>query len=260
MPELPEVDGLATQLRSWWIGRRIERVVVAYPRLIAAPSVRAFRTELTGRRIEAVTRRAKVLCVHLDGGSSWLIHLRMTGWIFDARDPGLPVDRHRLLTLQLDRGTAVYRDPRRFGRMTWTEDAAAELAHLGPEPLERSFRLDPFAAALDRRSISIKQALLDPRLVAGIGNIYASESCHRAGLDPGRPARALDRSEVVALRRAIKTTLRRAIRLHAKPGYSKVGEFLVYGREGEPCRTCRAPIARAVHGQRSTFFCPACQR
>ena len=256
MPELPEVEGLANALRPQWSGRRVRRIRLHYPRLIAAPAASRFRQLVTGQRIESVGRRAKVICVGLENGATWLIHLRMTGWIH--HEDAIARDKHVLLEIDVDGERFFYRDPRRFGRMIATTDPAAEFEGVGPEPLEREFTQARFASALARRTIPIKQALLDPRVVAGIGNIYASEACWRAGLDPARPARDVVPEELARLRREVRAALRQAIRRGAKPGYSE-GEFAVYGREGEPCLECRAPIVRAVHGQRSTFFCPACQ-
>ena len=246
-------------LRPSVLGRRVRAVTIRRDRLVAAPSVAGFRNRLRGRRIDEVARRGKTLCFRLDDGGFWLVHLRMTGWFHPGPPPPPRRDRHVLATFRLDAGALYYRDPRRFGRMWWTDDPDGHFAGLGPEPLGRQFGLDRFAAALDRRRIPVKQALLDPALVAGVGNIYASEACFWAGIDPARPARSLDRDETAALRRSIRAVLRRAIRRGAVPGYAKRDEFRVYGRAGEPCPECGAPILRSVLGQRSTFSCGKCQ-
>ena len=255
MPELPEVEVLVRSLRPRLVGRRIEAVQVLRDRLIEGRSPRSFIARLRGRRIEAIRRRGKTIWVELEGGGHWLTHLRMTGWLRWAeacdRDDG-----HVLARFDLGGEELRYRDPRRFGRMWWTGDPALHFDSLGPEPLESGFSAKALERVLARRRAPIKQALLDPGVVAGIGNNYASEACFHAGLDPLTPAREV--ADPAGLRRAIRKTLRRAIRLGATVR-DHDGEFFVYGREGKPCLRCGAPIGRFVVGQRSTFSCPRCQ-
>lgn len=268
MPELPEVEVWVRALRPQLEGRRIERVSILRDKLIAAPAVRTFRRRLSGRRIDAVRRRGKTIWFELDDGTHWLTHLRMTGWWRHHAAPRPPADRHVLAVFTLDRGQLHYRDPRRFGRMWWVRDAATLLAPLGPEPLENAFTAAGFRERLARRRAPIKQVLLDPAVVAGVGNIYASEACFLSRLDPRTPACRLGLEEARRLRRALRRVLRRAIRLGSTvapvvEGYRAHArfrdEFAVYGRAGEPCRGCGTAIRRVVLGQRSTFFCPRCQ-
>lgn len=268
MPELPEVEVLVRSLRPRLEGRRIERVRILREKLVADPSARAFARRLRGRRIEALRRRGKTVWAELDDGGHWLVHLRMTGWLDHYGAPRPPGDRHVLALFTLDRGQVHFRDLRRFGRMWWTDDPAGHFAALGPEPLERGFTTARFVAALARRTIPVKQALLDPKVVAGVGNIYASESCFKARIDPRTPCDELTDGQVARLRTAVRAVLRRAIRLGSTVAPVVDGlkgkarfrdEFAIYGRAGEPCPACGAPVERAVLGQRSTFWCPACQ-
>lgn len=258
MPELPEVEVLVRSLRPRLVGRRLERVRILRAASIAGPR-RGFSARLRGRRIRALERRGKTIRVELDDGGHWLTHLRMTGWWHLFPSARAPADRHVLAVFGLDRGELHFRDPRRFGRMWWTRDPEPHFARVGPEPLEPGFFVEAFAARLARRRAPVKQALLDPGLVAGVGNIYASEACFAARLDPRTPARRLGRRDVARLRRALRAVLRRAIRLGATPGSAAPGEFRVYGRAGEPCPACGTPIVRVVLGRRATFLCPRCQ-
>lgn len=268
MPELPEVEVLVRALRPHVVGRRIGRVRVDRAKLVENIAAARFRRELTGRRLTALARRGKTICAALDDGRHWLTHLRMTGWL-DHAAVRPARDRHVLARFRLDDETELhFRDPRRFGRMWLLPDSHRHFARLGPEPLGPSFSVDAFAAALRRRSIPIKQALLDPRVVAGVGNIYASEACFAASVNPSLPAGSLDIETVAGLRRALRRVLRRAIRRGAtvatvaggmRAAALYPGEFAVYGRAGRPCRDCGSPILRTVLGARATFFCPACQ-
>lgn len=268
MPELPEVEVLVRALRPLVEGRRIERVRILRDKLVADPTPRIFRARLRGRRVVALRRRAKTIWAELDDGGHWLVHLRMTGWLRHRPGGGRLPDRHVLGVFTLDRGEVLFRDPRRFGRMWWTREPDAHFAPLGPEPLGNRFTRARFAGALARRSIAVKQALLDPRLVAGIGNIYASEACWHARLDPRTPARALDDAAIAKLRTSVRAVLRRAIRLGSTvapviEGYRAEArmrdEFRVYGRAGDPCKRCGAPILKKAIAQRSTYFCADCQ-
>ena len=268
MPELPEVEVLVRALRPRVEGRRIEAVRVRRARLVAAPGARAFAARLQGRRVIRLQRRGKTIWAELDDGGHWLTHLRMSGWFRHFSAPEAPEDRHILALFTLDDGQLHYRDPRRFGRMWWMPDPAAHFAPLGPEPLERTFRTARFHAVLQRRRAPIKQVLLNSAVVAGVGNIYASEACFKAGLDPRTPADRVALPTAQRLRRELRAVLRRAIRLGSTlapviDGYRARArvrdEFFVYDREGEPCSACGSRIRRVVLGQRSTYFCPSCQ-
>ncbi|MEQ8765540.1 MAG: bifunctional DNA-formamidopyrimidine glycosylase/DNA-(apurinic or apyrimidinic site) lyase [Planctomycetota bacterium] len=277
MPELPEVEVLTRHLKPRLIGRRIDSVKILRDGLIEERSPRSFSARLRTRQIVDVRRRAKLLRLDLDDGSHWLVHQKMTGrlaWHRQRPDPS----PHLLALFGLDRGVLSFTDLRRFGRMWWLPpgEVQSHFERLGPEPLDGEWTVDRFHDDLARRTIAIKQALLDPRLVAGIGNIYASESLHRARIHPARPAASLTRAEASRLRRAVRAVLKRAIALGStvlptgddvRPVYYHGGdseplvadEFRVYDREHLPCPACGTPIERLRQGQRSTYFCPACQ-
>lgn len=241
MPELPEVHIQVTQLR-WLIGRRIRRVVVRDPKLHLPGRWR-------GRIIRRISRRGKYIICDLDDGRHLLAHLRMTG-SFEFEEPA----RWRA-AIHTDTGSVYFADSRRFGTLevVTEETLRARLAGLGPEPLAKHFDPD----VLTRTARPVKLALLDQRLVAGLGNIYACESLWRARINPRRPARRLRPAELRRLHRSIIAALRQAIAYG--PRIYAVQKFVVYDREGKPCRRCRAAIRRITLGQRSTYFCPRCQ-
>jgi formamidopyrimidine-DNA glycosylase len=269
MPELPEVEvtrrGLAPQLT----GRTISAVLVREPRLRwpVPRSVQALR----GRTVRAVNRRGKYLL--LDCGDGHLIvHLGMSGSL-RLLPPGTPAQKHDHFDLELGDRMLRLRDPRRFGAVLWTSGALAEhplLAHLGIEPLSPKF--DPaYLHALTRGCRApVKHFLMDARRIVGVGNIYASESLYRAGINPRRRTHRVSLEECGKLVKAIKQTLRSAIRAGGSSLRDYVGadgalgdfrsRMLVYDRAGQACRRCRAPIRKVVQGTRSTFFCPTCQR
>jgi formamidopyrimidine-DNA glycosylase len=269
MPELPEVEvtrrGLAPQLA----GRRISAVEVREPRLRwpVPGEVRA----LAGRTVRAVNRRGKYLL--LDCGDGHLIlHLGMSGSL-RLLPPDTPAQRHDHFDLVLGDRVLRLRDPRRFGAVLWTSQAPEAhplLAGLGIEPLSRGLAPARLHALTRGCRAPVKQLLMDARRIVGVGNIYAAESLFRAGIDPRRRAGRLSMNDCVKLSRAVKATLRAAIRAGGSSlrdyvgADGAIGEFQsrtwVYGREGKPCRRCRAPIRRIVQGARSTFYCPSCQR
>ena len=267
MPELPEVETIRTQLEPRLVGRRLELVSILDPRLTRPLDPREVAAELEGDRVEAVERRGKYLLLRLDSGSSLLVHLRMTGSF------GFESTTHERAVLELENGERlVYRDIRRFG--TWLVLDAIELdpylaTKNGPEPLGARFTAAWLAQQLSRRRAPLKAVLLDQRVVAGLGNIYADEALWRARLSPLRPANAVDAEDVPRLHRAIRAALRRGIarqgaslRDYATPDGEAGGmqeEFRVYGREGEPCPRCGTPIAKARVGGRGTWYCPHCQ-
>ncbi len=279
MPELPEVETVRRALEAKLVGRRLLRVDVRRPDL-RRPLPADFAARLTGRRVTRVGRRAKYLLIGLDDGSVLLAHLGMSGRMLlfeNAPPPG----RHDHVIFETDDGVSLYfHDARRFGLMALTaEDRLAShplLSHLGPEPLSEALTGPALGAALAGRRTAIKAALFDQRVVAGLGNIYISESLFWAGLSPRRRAGTVTGRRAERLVRAIKQVLRQAIsaggatlRDHrqpmGEPGYFQ-NAFAVYGREGEPCPGCDCEpsrtggIRRIVQGARSTFFCPRRQR
>jgi formamidopyrimidine-DNA glycosylase len=269
MPELPEVEvtrrGLAPQLA----GRRISAVEVREPRL-RWPVSREVRS-LAGRTVRAVHRRGKYLL--LDCGDGHLIvHLGMSGSL-RLLPPGTPAQKHDHFDLVLGDRLLRLRDPRRFGAVLWTSralDSHPLLAGLGLEPLSPALAPARLHALTRGCRMPVKQFLMDARRIVGVGNIYASESLFRAGIDPRKRANRASLNDCTKLAKAIKQTLRAAIRaggssLRDYVGADGVlGEFQsrtwVYGREGEPCRRCHSAIKRIVQAGRSSFFCPTCQR
>jgi formamidopyrimidine-DNA glycosylase len=282
MPELPEVEYTRRQLSRAMRGRRIERVHARRPAL-RYPLGADFVERLEGQTVRDVRRRAKYLMVDLASGDTLLIHLGMSGSFRTVRGgsrPGPPeggpyeahdYETHDHVVFEMSSGTTVvFNDPRRFGFMRLVSPGAIgadrSVGKLGPEPLGRSFTADVLAAALRHRKTSLKAALLDQRLVAGLGNIYVVEALHRARLSPKRRASTLvtragtPRPQVHALVVAIADVLREAI-AHAHRLYGE-DRFRVYDKEGRRCprRGCPGTIKRIVQGGRSTFFCPVCQR
>lgn len=272
MPELPEVETVRRQLERALAGRSIRGFTLYWPRLMRDGSAEGAPARLAGARVRRVRRRGKHLLIEVSGDWTLLSHLGMSGG-YRIQRAGARHPRHTLAALALDRGESLlYVDSRRFGRMRLVPTAeasrAAEIASLGPDPLESDFTPAALARALRTRR-AIKDCLLDQRRVAGIGNIYACEALHRARLHPWTPGGEVGGYGVLALHREIGRVLREAIAARGttfrsfsgvdgeRGGF--VGRLLVYGREGEPCAGCGAPIARRMHAGRSTWFCPSCQ-
>lgn len=272
MPELPEVETVRRGLAQVWEGFRFERVIARRPDL-RLPLPARFAERLEGRRVEQVARRAKYLLVGLDDGMVLLAHLGMSGRMVISAAPPDPPGRHDHVEFHGGGAVVTYSDPRRFGLMDLAEAGAIKrhplIAGLGPEPLAEDFDADLLAARLRGRTTSIKAALLDQRLVAGLGNIYVCEALFRAGVAPDRAAGSLGPESLTLLADSIKTVLTEAIaaggsslRDHVRPsgeiGYFQLG-FAVYGREGEPCPGCdcaaEGGVRRIVQAGRSTFFC-----
>lgn len=276
MPELPEVEltrrHLEPVLRGAWIGRvavRGERVVRRQP----PPG--DFAGRLQGRQVLGLARRGKFLLADVGDGLTWLTHLGMSGRVSLAA-PGVPEAPHTSLVVGLRDGPEVRLiDPRTFGHtavLTPAELALAGPSRLGPDALEELPTARWLAARLAGRTAPIKALLLDQRLLAGLGNIYADEVLHRARIRPDRPAGSLAREEVAALRGSVRPVLAAGLR-HGGTSLAdlayllpdgRTGEFLprlrAYGRAGRPCRRCGMVIVRIVQHGRSAFFCPGCQQ
>ena len=280
MPELPEVEVLVRHLDPQLRGRRILGVEVDRPRVIRPHSPADLARSLVGRRIERVRRRAKYLVFELEdsdeaGPRAILGHLGMTGRMFlQSADEELP--RHAAVWVTLDQGRWVFEDTRYFGRFHLD---LSVLAELGPEPLAPDFTADLLAAGLERYTQPIKVKLLDQTLLAGVGNIYASEALFRAGISPKRAANRLTRPQVQRLWESIREVLQEAIQggstlpldfageqpgllyygLQEGSGSSYEERLRVYDRLGKPCYHCQTPIRQLVQAARSTYFCPRCQ-
>ena len=276
MPELPEVETVCKGLAARLEGRTLVRVEQRRPDL-RIPFPPRFAARLTGRRVERIGRRAKYILVFLDGGLVLIAHLGMSGRLTLAEAPAPKPGAHDHVILETDDGTIVtFRDHRRFGLMTLCNEAELEshplIAGLGPEPLGNEFNGPALSRALDGRRTSIKAALLDQRVVAGLGNIYVCEALYRARVSPRRLARSVPGARAERLARAVREVLAEAIaaggssfsdyvQADGELGYFQ-HHFAVYGRDGERCPgcDCSGAIRRLVQGGRSTFYCPARQR
>jgi formamidopyrimidine-DNA glycosylase len=267
LPELPEVETIRAQLAPRLEGRLLARVEILDPRLTRPVDLFEVAEELEGDVVVAVERRGKYLLLRLESGLALLVHLRMTGSF------GFTPVSHERAVVELDDGSRLaYRDVRRFGTWLVLEDAELEpylAAKNGPEPLGSRFTSRWLGSQLARRRASLKAVLLDQRVVAGLGNIYADEALWRARLSPLRRANSLSDSEVTRLARAIRAALRTGIARQGStlsdyrapdgaPG-SMQEEFRVYGRDGEPCHRCGTTIAKTRVGGRGTWYCPRCQ-
>ncbi len=271
MPELPEVETIRRGLAPLLSGRRIEEAHIepGSERIVMRVSPRQFEQGLRGRRIQDVQRRGKYLLLPLDDGGWWIVHLRMTGALLYRRS-GDPDEAYVRARFRLDNGHELrFRDVRKFGMMFLTGDPADALGGVGPEPLDGDLTYERLRDLLRRRSAPVKSVLLDQRVVAGMGNIYADEALFRAKIHPLRPAARLTAGEVRRLHEAIPRVLEAAItnmgttRRDFRDAYGGQGrhqDYLqVYGRTGEPCRACGTPIERIVVGGRSSHCCPRCQ-
>lgn len=274
MPELPEVEITRSGIEPSLLGQVIAGVRVSERRL-RWPIPRDLARRVTGRRITRVARRGKYILVECraGGAAGWLLlHLGMSGSLRIVDRAAKP-QRHDHFDLLFDGHALRLRDPRRFGCVLWEEGDIARhplLAGLGAEPLEEAFSGAALHAATRGRKTAIKLALMNAGIVVGVGNIYANESLFRAGIDPRTPAGRLSRARCNALVAEVKSTLRLAL----AAGGSSLRDFVhsdgssgyfqqtykVYGRTGMPCRKCGAAIRTLRQGQRSTFYCPACQK
>lgn len=277
MPELPEVETVCRGLRKPLEGRVITRVVQRRPNL-RFPIPERFPERLTGRTVVRIDRRAKFILVTFDDDTILIVHLGMSGrmTIVDAATAP-PPGPHDHVEFETDKGVLVrYCDPRRFGMMDLTTaDALVEhkmLKNLGPEPLSNAFNAEALGLALKGKRTSVKAALLDQRIVSGLGNIYICEALSRAGISPRRNAHTIPGKRAERLTREIRDVLQEAI----EAGGSSLRDYVqasgdlgyfqhnwrVYGREGEPCREpgCSGTVGRIVQSGRSTFYCATHQR
>jgi formamidopyrimidine-DNA glycosylase len=288
MPELPEVQTVVDTLRPRILGHAILRIPTLRQDIVDPPGF-DLPTHLAGRSVIGLARRGKRIVFTLDDHNRFYIHLGMTGRL-TMEQQDAPVEKHTHLIMLLEGGRKMnagkkpaahsafclhpsafislrFRDPRRFGGVFWL-GTASSAGDMGPEPL--AMRPQQFARRLARTTRAIKNVLLDQTVVAGIGNIYADESLFLAGIHPLTPTNNLSDTQIRRLNRAIKLTLRRALRHRGSTlrdfvdadgvigGYQK--QHRVYDRTGKPCRTCKSPIVRLVLGGRSAHFCPHCQR
>lgn len=271
---MPEVEALRRHVFPLLRNRRIESVQVLKPRIVRPDTADTFPRKILSLKIADLERAGKFLRFRLESSNrqavSLITHLGMTGHII-VDQKGDPVARHAAVILNLDKGRFVFEDARQFGRMT--ADPAA-LPDLGPEPLGDDFTPEYLGKALSTSRQPVKVRLLDQSLIAGIGNIYASEALFLAGIRPERPSADISAVEVKRLHEAIRAVLERAIQVNvaemqagksayyqdAKGDFRKELRFQVYDRQGEPCVRCKAGIERIVQASRSSYRCPKCQR
>lgn len=271
MPELPEVETTRRGIAPLLEGQRITDVRVRERRL-RWPIDAQFEQHLTKRHVTAVTRRAKYLLLHLDDGSTVLLHLGMSGSLRVLPRRTAP-GKHDHVDIVFGRQCLRLRDPRRFGAILWWKgllETHPRLANLGPEPLSGEFNGEYLHRVGRQRRLAIKQLLMDGKVVVGVGNIYANEALFGAGIRPTRPANRISRPRYDRLVDKVKAVLTRAIeqggttlrdfqREDGRPGYFRI-QLQVYGRGGEACNTCGQVLKEIRLGQRSTVFCAKCQR
>ena len=270
MPELPEVETTRRGLEPRLSGKTLQAVKVRDERL-RWPVPKNISAQLRGKKLLSIKRRGKYLLFDF-GKIFQIVHLGMSGSLRFV-DKNEPPAAHDHVDWLFEGGAVLrLRDPRRFGAVLLTADPASHplLTHLGPEPLTADFDGRYLHAACHGRKTSIKNLIMDSRVVVGVGNIYASESLFRAGIRPGRAAGRLSKTECGKLADAIKATLRNAV----KAGGSSLRDYVstdgelgyfqlhtkVYDRAGLPCKACGTPIKKLTSGQRSTFYCPVCQK
>jgi formamidopyrimidine-DNA glycosylase len=271
MPELPEVETVVRDLRPLLVGREL-RAVRRSKHSLRVKWQKGWEKAIAGKKVVSIQRRGKWIRVDLDNGSLLIVHLGMTGQLtIIASDEAVPDHTH--LVFELDRPQELrYRDVRRFGSLTFYPQAseweAILVGKLGPEPWDMP--LDQWREALKGTQRNLKAALLDQSLIAGVGNIYADESCFLARLDPRRKGSSLKVAEKDRLLDSIQKVLTKAIECRGSTirdyvggsglqgGYQ--GEFQAYGRTGEPCTTCGSPIQCVRLAGRSTHFCSRCQK
>jgi formamidopyrimidine-DNA glycosylase len=283
VPELPEVETVRRGLAPALVGARIAKAETRRADL-RFPFPARFAARLKGRRVEALNRRAKYLIAELDDGQAWVTHLGMTGrWSIAGaqKQPGdfyyaePPDARHTHVVVRLDGGLVLeFNDPRRFGYMDLMPGAELEthawFKGLGPEPLGNAFHAAHLVAVFAGKKTSIKAALMDQRVVAGLGNIYVCEALYRARISPRRAAGRISAARLEVLAREVRGVLEEAILAGGSTlsDYAQVNgasgsfqqRFSVYDREGRPCESCGGKIARLVQTGRSSFYCPRCQR
>lgn len=272
MPELPEVETVRRGLEPYLVDRRITRTEVRERRL-RWPVPADLAQHLQDRQVRRLDRRGKYIVVTLDSGDRLILHLGMTGRVLVV-DADTPLRKHDHVDLYLDSGRLVrFHDPRRFGAvLLWPADQAEHvlLRDMGPEPFSDPFGGDYLFRLSRGRSAPVKSFVMDGRVVVGAGNIYATEALFRAGIRPSRAAGRLTRAQCTLLADKIREVLGEAVALggttlrdfagaNGESGYFQQ-ELFVYGRDGAPCRSCGSAIKRLVIGQRSSFYCPRCQR
>jgi formamidopyrimidine-DNA glycosylase len=270
MPELPEVETVVRGLRAPLVGRTIQSVWYDWSKVIQTPSPEQFIARIQGQTVRAINRRAKYILCQLDH-DILAIHLKMTGrlYVTDAANSQRD-DKWVHIRFGLDHNQELrFSDARKFGRVYLASSVEEIAPSLGPEPLTDDFTVDVLKERLVGRHKQIKALLLDQTFIAGVGNIYADESLHRAGIHPLRSAGSLTKDEIARLYETVRLVLNKgidyqgaSINWYRKPDGTQ-GEsqehFVVYDREDQPCLTCGTPIRKIRVAQRGTHYCPNCQ-
>jgi formamidopyrimidine-DNA glycosylase len=295
MPELPEVETIVSDLRPHLVGRTIVSCELLFPTIVRHPEPELFIDSVAGMRIESLGRRGKFIFIGLGDGLLLVVHLGMTGQL-RLVDADAPLEKHTHVVFGLDGLASIgpsgasrhlpmngedkkpqqlrYRDPRRFGRLLLGTEAdllsSKKMPRLGPEPIDPEFAPDELYRRLHKRRTAVKAVLLDQAAIAGVGNIYADESLHRAGLRPDRIAGTVSKKSAQRLHESLRESLRTAIENRGssvdtyRDAWGEIGgqqeKLLVYGRAGEPCFTCGRPLSLIRIAGRSTVFCRRCQR
>ncbi len=271
MPELPEVETTRRGIAAALTGKRVADILI-HDRRLRWPVAAHVEAAIRDHTVRAVTRRAKYLLIRFDGGTL-IVHLGMSGSLRIASTAVARKLHDHWELLLADGAVLRFHDPRRFGSLHWTAADPEKhplLAKLAPEPLGAAFDADYLFKVTRKRSVAIKQLLMNSQLVVGVGNIYASEALFRAKISPRRAARRITRAEAVKLVDGVKavlteaieiggTTLRDYVNADGIPGYFRQKLF-VYERGGEACRVCKSTVKQFTQGQRSTYWCPRCQR
>jgi len=271
MPELPEVETSRRGIEPHLLNRKIKEVIIRQHKL-RWPIPENLPQLVAGKKILAVSRRAKYIYLELENGTI-IIHLGMSGSLRICTEK-MPAEKHDHIDIQVSNNKILrLRDPRKFGCVLWAKGDVAShklIKPLGPEPLDESFSADYLYSTAKKRQCSIKAFIMNSHIVVGIGNIYASEALFRAGINPKRSAGKISFTRIEKLVDAIKITLHAAIKeggttlrdftgISGQPGYF-AQKLLVYGRTGEPCPQCNEAVKQFVQQSRSTFYCPNCQK
>ena len=259
MPELPEVEHAARVLRAAVVGKTVRNARALHRAQRRHLTARAI-ARLRGTRIDGVERRGKHQLLSLSSGDTLVVHFRMTGdWLVD--DAAVPITKYARVVFELDDGTRVSLvDPRALSTVTLHREGSKTLPALGPDPTDPNLGVDTFGASLARRRIAIKLALLDQRVLAGVGNIYAAEALWLARIDPRAAASSLSRTRQARLLDAIRAVLAKAQQSAGRYRDDGAERFEAYDREGEACSRCGTSIRRIIQAGRSTYYCSHCQR
>lgn len=273
MPELPEVETIVADLRPHLLGRTIVRCELSFPTIVRHPEPEVFIDAVVGMRIESVGRRGKYILIRFENDVLLVVHLGMTGQL-RLVDAVSPLAKHTHAVFFLENNMQLrYRDTRRFGRLLLgTQEAllsSKKMPQLGPEPIDPEFAAEELYRRLRKRRTALKAVLLDQGAIAGVGNIYADESLHRARLRPDRIARTVSKRSAVRLHESLRESLLVAIANRGssvdtyRDAWGEIGgqqeKLLVYGRAGEPCFTCGRPLSSIRIAGRTTVFCRTCQ-